>query len=111
MESDDSSGENNADAEYFHTVIDEDVDKNSTKQTDSQAIVTSSLRNCAVEFRVPLVHIYSLLKLLHYKPELTYLPLSASTLLHSRREKIQFTDILPGKYFHFGVETAFTVLS
>ena len=100
----------NDDSGYWEnndTVInaDQKQDNASTAKTDSQEIVSTGLRNLAIDSRNPLVHVSSLLKLLNTKPDFTYLPLCASTLLHSMRGKLLFI-VPPGKYCHFRVEAA-----
>jgi hypothetical protein len=109
VESNDSWSDND-DAGYWEnndTIIDVDQQQDaSTAKTDSHEIVLASLRNWAVDSRIPLVHVSSLLKLLNSKADLSYLPLCASTLLHSKRGKFVFIDVPPGKYYHFGVEAA-----
>jgi hypothetical protein len=52
----------------------------------------------AIDSRIPLTQVSSLLKLLNRKSELTDLPLCGSTLLHSKRGKLLFIDVQPGKY-------------
>jgi hypothetical protein len=111
VESNDSWDEND-DAEYWENnetdVIDADQqqDISSSEKTDSQEIVSASLRNWAIDSRIPLAHVSSLLKLLNSKADLTYLPLCASTLLRSKRGKLLFYDVPPGKYYHCGVKAA-----
>lgn len=111
VESNDSWSENDDAAGYWennNTVIDanQQHDNASTAKTDSQEIVLASLRNWAIDYRIPLAHVSSLLKLLNSKADLTYHPLCASTLLHSKRGKLLFIEVSPEKYYHFGVEAA-----
>lgn len=66
VESNDSWSENEDAAGYWEnndTVIDADQqqDHASTAKTDSQEIVLASLRNWAIDYRIPLAHVSSLL--------------------------------------------------
>lgn len=80
-------------SENIDTAIDVGIEDDAlTTKTDSQEIVLESLRNWTIDSRIPLTHVWSLLKLLNCcKADLSYLPLCASTLLHSKRGKLKFS--------------------
>ncbi|XP_052129596.1 uncharacterized protein LOC127750926 [Frankliniella occidentalis] len=64
--------------------------------------LTVSLRQWAVQFKVPLVAVDSLLTLL--QPHHPTLPKSAKTLLKTPRERPLFKQLLNGKYCHIGLK-------
>lgn len=60
------------------------------------------LSEWAVQHKIKQNSLHDLLKLLQPIPQLSYLPLDARTLLKTPKY-IQFRNIEPGKYFHFGL--------
>ena len=71
---------------------------------DLKLRVEHDLAEWVVKSRIPHVHVSSLLKILNQKANLTFLLLDCRTLLKSKRGKLTFTDMPPGKFQHFSIE-------
>ncbi|KZS05519.1 Uncharacterized protein APZ42_031268 [Daphnia magna] len=69
----------------------------------NEQIVTSKLQTWSEESDIPFVHVDTLLKLLNQDAGLSYLPLTARTLMNTMRAKINLRTVFPGKYFHYGI--------
>lgn len=80
-------------------------------ENEFESNVKQSLIQWVVDCNIPRCHVSNLLKRLHRDANLKFLPLDSRTLLSSKREKLQLTDMPPGKYQHFDVAAAlFNVL-
>jgi hypothetical protein len=71
---------------------------------DGETDVKNKIAEWVVSCRIPHVHVNSLLRILKTEANLQYLPLDTRTLLKSKRGKLTFIDVPPGKYYHIGVE-------
>lgn len=71
---------------------------------DGETAVKNKIAEWVVSCRIPHLHVNSLLRILKTEANLQYLPLDTRTLLKSKRGKLTFIDVPPGKYYHIGVE-------
>lgn len=74
--------------------------------SNPQTIVTESLAEWVVTSRIPHKHVNGLLQILNKKANLDFVPLDCRTLLKTKRGKLTFVDMPPGKYYHLGVASA-----
>lgn len=65
----------------------------------------NKLSDWAVTYQIPNNAVSSLLGILKTVSNFEYLPNDARTLLHTPRT-VQLRNVLPGKYFHFGLEAS-----
>ncbi|KAK3928229.1 Halomucin [Frankliniella fusca] len=78
------------------------ADEQSDSDGEAEDPFQKSLRDWAVQYKVPLVALDSLLKVLH--PRHPTLPKCAKTLLRTPRDTPPFKQLANGKYCHFGLK-------
>lgn len=83
---------------------------NTDKDTDLISKIKSELSNWAIDFKIPHNALTNLLKILKVVPQLSQLPVDSRTLLGIHLRQLPLKDVLPGKYFNFGVKNAVSLL-